>query len=281
MKPESLVSILALILQVNPVMEVACKRGSLAGSTVPVGSVLLADPTRAWVKLLLWREAACWVERLVAGDIVFLKSVRLKRWQGEVVGHTIMYSKVLNLHQPKKSLPPKFLKMIPVESLQCVMEWGKSCHGYLFGENQPTPVSQRPVNFKTSEELGTESVVHFRAKLTAVISERVFLFSDRPGKDIFLYLLSSSRVGGVWHRELREGVGEVWEFQFLAVSLEGTQGSCSLQVTSRSQLRVLCRESSAAQTILQQFPSSPQNDTISTVNSISSLLECKSSGKIA
>ena len=36
--------------------------------------------------------------------------------------------------------------------------------------------------------------------------------------------LSSSRVGGAWYRELREGVGEVWELHYLAVSLENTQG---------------------------------------------------------
>ena len=44
-----------------------------AGSTVPVSSLLLADPTKSCLKLLLWREAACWVERIIAGDIVYFK----------------------------------------------------------------------------------------------------------------------------------------------------------------------------------------------------------------
>jgi hypothetical protein len=253
MKPESLVHLFALVLQVNSVMEVACKKGPLAGSTVPVASLLLADPTRSCLKLLLWREAASWVERISAGDIIFLKSLRLKRWQGETVAHTIMYSRVLNLHQPKKSLPQKFVKMVPAGSLESLVEWGKSRHGYLFRDTHPLPSSQRPVHFRSSDQLGVESVVHFRAKLTSVISERglfytqggvtvqidifstnnraqcknaklslyntatlplnpafslfvlssryieteslpfslsflVFLFSDRPGKDVFLYL---------------------------------------------------------------------------------------------
>ena len=37
----------------------------------------------------------------------------------------------------------------------------------------------------------------------------------------------SSRLGpagGVWYRELSEGVGQVWELQYLAVALEGIQG---------------------------------------------------------
>ena len=36
-----------------------------------------------------------------------IAAIRLKSWREEVVGHTIMYSKVLNLHQPQKGLPSK------------------------------------------------------------------------------------------------------------------------------------------------------------------------------
>jgi hypothetical protein len=145
------------------------------------------------------------------------------------------------------------VKMVPAGSLESLVEWGKSRHGYLFRDTHPLPSSQRPVHFRSSDQLGVESVVHFRAKLTSVISERglfytqggvtvqidifstnnraqcknaklslyntatlplnpafslfvlssryieteslpfslsflVFLFSDRPGKDVFLYL---------------------------------------------------------------------------------------------
>ena len=44
-------------------------------------------------------------------------ALRLKRWQGETVAHTIMYSRVLNLHQPKKSLPQKCMYIM--SSLCC------------------------------------------------------------------------------------------------------------------------------------------------------------------
>ena len=36
-----------------------------------------------------------------------LSDIKLKRWRKEMVGHTVMYSSVLNLHQPKKTLPVK------------------------------------------------------------------------------------------------------------------------------------------------------------------------------
>ena len=36
-----------------------------------------------------------------------LIDTKLKRWRKEVVGHTVMHSSVLNLHQPKNPLPAK------------------------------------------------------------------------------------------------------------------------------------------------------------------------------
>ena len=55
-----------------------------AGQTVPIASLLLGDPTRAYFKLTLWREAACWVERLRAGDIVHFTS-ELQLWLVELL----------------------------------------------------------------------------------------------------------------------------------------------------------------------------------------------------
>ena len=36
-------------------------------------------------------------------------------------------------------------------------------------------------------------------------------------------------MGGAWYRELGDGVGEVWELQYLSVSQEDTQGELELQ----------------------------------------------------
>ena len=38
-----------------------------------MSSLLLGDPTKSYLKLLLWREAASWVERISAGDVVYFK----------------------------------------------------------------------------------------------------------------------------------------------------------------------------------------------------------------
>ena len=41
---------------------------------MPMSSLLLGDPTKSYFKLSLWREAAVWVERISAGDVVLFKS---------------------------------------------------------------------------------------------------------------------------------------------------------------------------------------------------------------
>ena len=49
-----------------------------------------------------------------------------------------------------------------------------------------------------------------------------------------LIQFQSCRVGSqasLWHGQLSEGVGSVWEMQYLAVMSEGTQGLCVCQNT--------------------------------------------------
>ena len=94
-----------------------------------MASVLLSDPTLFQFKLTLWRETAQWVERLTLGDILLLSSrralvamatrdyiccvdVRVKEWEGEKVAHTVMLTRLLNLHQPKR---------IPLKSMSLLM----------------------------------------------------------------------------------------------------------------------------------------------------------------
>ena len=44
------------------------------------------------------------------------------------------------------------------------------------------------VNFLASCDLGKESLIHFRAKVLSLISNRVILIADEPGIEIHLYL---------------------------------------------------------------------------------------------
>ena len=46
----------------------------LVDQRVQMSSLLLGDPSKSYFKLSLWREAAPWVERIAAGDIVYFTS---------------------------------------------------------------------------------------------------------------------------------------------------------------------------------------------------------------
>ena len=91
--------------------------------------------------------------------------------------------------------------MVPSQSLEGLKQWAVKMHGHLFEGNSPKSQSEDGVAlpcslrvckeildplcyvllmtvhaglvcFKTSQELGVDSVVHFRAKLVALVSSR-------------------------------------------------------------------------------------------------------------
>lgn len=91
------------------------------------------------------------------------------------------------------------------------MQWGKKHYGYLFDNPSLQQKSQSMlsvqmfvqchvcsfaffliiveiVNFLASCDLGKESLIHFRAKVLSLISNRVLLVADEPGIEIHLYL---------------------------------------------------------------------------------------------
>ena len=47
-----------------------------------------------------------WIYKVII-ILLSIADIKLKSWQRETVGTTIMFSSVLNLHQPKKQLPEK------------------------------------------------------------------------------------------------------------------------------------------------------------------------------
>ncbi|XP_064390305.1 shieldin complex subunit 2-like isoform X3 [Halichondria panicea] len=271
------VFVLALVVQVNPVMDVSCRVGNKAGQTVPMSSLLLADPTKSYFKLSLWRQAAVWVERISAGDVIYFRRIRLKTWRGEVVGTTTMFSSVLNLHQPKKSLPPQVSSEIPEESLDCLVRWAHKFFGYLFQGS--VPKSRRIVEFVSSDQLSNHSLVHFRARLLSMVTDKVLVLSDVPDKEFCLYLVGVD--SSLWSPQLRGGLGRVWEFTYLTSSPDTlTQGGCTLHATSRSQLRVLDKDCQVSMDILKLFPLEGDCGTglVTKGMSISDVLLGKSSG---
>lgn len=97
--------------------------------------------------------------------------------------------------------------LIPFSSLDGLMQWGRGHYGYLFGNPSLQQKSQSVhlidkivhnsllfffnleiVNFLASCDLGKESLIHFRAKVLSLISNRVILIADEPGIEIHLYL---------------------------------------------------------------------------------------------
>ena len=120
----------------------------------------------------------------------------LKKWRKEIVGHTTLSSRLLNLHQPK-SVPAKsnvnvisvvycsFLVQdkLPEECFKLFLNWAKYDHFYLF--QKPTTkcklyltpqllyyVLIDRVYFMSSHNFCADVIIHFRGKLINFISDK-------------------------------------------------------------------------------------------------------------
>eukprot|EP00731_Ephydatia_muelleri_P016093 Em0009g517a len=215
-----LVSLFCIVMQVNPVNEVVCKSIPLAGTTVSMSSMLLGDPTKAYFKLTLWREASNWVERISPGDVLFLTNIKLKVWKGETVGHTMMRSSILNLHWPKGTLPARLQSTISHSSLSALQHWALQTHWYLY--QNPVLKQKSKVCFVSSECLGAADVIfHFRGKVLGILSSHVIVVGDEPGRDLHLYIVGDKHCE--WSKQLHKGIGSVFEFLNVTVIQESTQ----------------------------------------------------------
>ena len=153
-----------------------------------MSSLLLGDPTKSYFKLSLWREAAAWVERISAGDIILFKSKNNSqsktlglvfssmdiqshniaincRYQTEELAkrncwyhnyvllcsqsasakeaaarkrynytfsHSVWHFPKIYPHFMCMSFPLVVKNVIPLSSLDSLMQWGRRHYGYLF-----------------------------------------------------------------------------------------------------------------------------------------------------
>ena len=150
-----------------------------------MSSLLLGDPTKSYFKLSLWREAAAWVERISAGDVILFKSkhnlsthtvmidvfVQTSNWRPgkekwlvqqscfppfsifisqksscQIKVYTTSYSTISTLQYlsrlPLKSSPFAVKNLIPLASLDGLMQWGRRNYGYLFDNHSLQQKSQ-------------------------------------------------------------------------------------------------------------------------------------------
>ena len=160
----SLVNIIFVVLQINATREIQIKSGLNAGQYVPLSSMLVADESKSYFKLTLWREASAWTEKILPGEFIVATSIQIGNWRSENVGQTTYRSNFYNLHQPKKPLSREWCQLVSQERLNQLILWTRQSHPYLFSSAQ----AKKEVVFKEIAELEDSMLVHFRGVLTAV-----------------------------------------------------------------------------------------------------------------
>ncbi|PFX29101.1 Protein FAM35A [Stylophora pistillata] len=284
-KENSILNVLFVVTQVNDVRDVQIKSGINAGSFVALASLVIADESKSRFKLTLWKEASRWTEKITPGDFAIATSIKIGKWREEYVGQTTFNSGFYNLHQPKATLSKGCLKLVSQVRLDSLVRWVRSEHSYLLAGNN----SKKNVEFTEITHLHDNTLVHFRGKLISVheassssstyrfdvqrLTKVSTVLSDRPSEEVELFLWGRQ---AAWENQLREGLGQVWEFQFLTAKFNSDSGCMTLHSTPRSTKYKLNPKDKNSQCFMSRFNGGGK-ETTKFVN-IRDLLESKYTG---
>ncbi|XP_032235417.2 shieldin complex subunit 2 [Nematostella vectensis] len=237
----SLSNIICVVLQVNPIREIQMKSGVNAGRFVALSSIVVADETKPYFRLTLWREASKWAERVKTGEFIVMTSVKIEKWKDEYIGQTTYQSSLYNLHQPEMPLPSDWLKLVSQTRIDQLMSWARRSHRYLFSLSYPVEVRHRSI-----DELRGNSLVHFKGKLVKILYQnpkRVYSYGNQRLPKLVAVLEGAEQKtidACLWGRQadwlsaLQRGVGCVWDLQYLAVTYDSTIDAFTLHTTPKS-----------------------------------------------
>ncbi|KAI8917275.1 hypothetical protein DFJ77DRAFT_459796 [Powellomyces hirtus] len=106
--PNTRCNLLCVVIQLHPIqyMEIpARKKGpattttTTTTTTVPMGSLLVADPTMSYFPVTLWRALTPWLERLEIGDVLWMKQVAIRSFRDRLSASTLHASTLRVVHR--------------------------------------------------------------------------------------------------------------------------------------------------------------------------------------
>ncbi|XP_030628252.1 uncharacterized protein LOC115810460 [Chanos chanos] len=94
-------SVLVAVVHPCHLKEIKVKSGALAGSAVPMATVIVTDQSGEEMKVVLWRAAAFWALTVYPGDVLLITgvTVNVDKWREETVLQSSYASRLLNLGQ--------------------------------------------------------------------------------------------------------------------------------------------------------------------------------------
>eukprot|EP01137_Pigoraptor_chileana_P022854 Opistho-2@88246 len=133
----SIVTVVFGVLQFSPCHTVVLRKTS---ESVPVASLLVGDNTKGYVRIVLWRSAAAWVERLSPGCVVRAAGVLVRTWRGAISCSSTSRTCLSLLYDPRvHGRPSHFLTQRPSPRVRLIIEWLLAVHAHCFAAVDGVP----------------------------------------------------------------------------------------------------------------------------------------------
>ncbi|XP_070542300.1 shieldin complex subunit 2-like [Ptychodera flava] len=259
-------NICVAVLQALPSKEVLVKSGINAGQYVSLASLQVADWTKEWVKVTLWRRAADLVEYVQPGDIVIFKDVSVDMWRGEYFCQTTYKTTVINSVQ--RELMSAAIDMSYHAKL---LAWMKQHHPYLLSVRKPNrnKIPQSHVGFVPISKVEVDSIVHVKAKVSRIVSltdTALYNYQGQEQSKVVIVLEDNKNTidltlwGNAWHwkSKIEKSVGHFCRFYLLQVKYSPAKGCLEFHTTPNSRYEVcsLLEDNQTDQTTQPISPSS-------------------------
>ncbi|CAL8297840.1 unnamed protein product [Merluccius merluccius] len=271
-----------LVAAVHPchVKEIRVRSGVWAGSSVPLGTIVVTDQSGIEVKVVLWRRAAFWALTVFPGDILRITGLEVNhdKWRGETLLRSSYSSKLLNLGPLTTATSPPAPQCVSREALRSLCEFVAERRPLLASLSRRVPQTLDSLPYVRLTSLRTHTLVHALLRVTHTqsctewseqaagvsrcgrVQKAVLCVEQGDGQQGTLVLWGSSLT---WlPRITRQHKEAVWDFRVLLVRDSVTSDLPELHSTPWGSVQPVFPEESRAQEFCRppRPPSNPELD---------------------
>ncbi|XP_069741831.1 shieldin complex subunit 2 isoform X2 [Narcine bancroftii] len=232
--------------------EIEIKSGSLAGSRVPMSTIVVTDQSGVTMKVVLWRAAAFWALAIFPGDIFLLTDVMVywDHWQGEEVLQSSRRSKLVKLGHCLQIQAAQWSQTVNPIALKELVAYISHQHSHLLSLGPTNRQHSESVQYVDLYNLQPGLVVHARLKivLVTVLTENMYTYGGKKQQKIVLTVEQLKDNPGTltlwgkaisWRTQIQTKLEHIWDFRILLVCQNAMSGDLELHTTPWSSCECL------------------------------------------
>ncbi|XP_062375203.1 shieldin complex subunit 2 [Sardina pilchardus] len=272
-------SILVAVVHPSHLQEVKMKTGAMAGSSIPLATLIVTDQSDVEMKVVMWRTAAFWVLTVQPGDVLLITGVRVHddKWRGETVLQSSYTSKLLNLGQVTSSLCPSVPQAVNRRTLGELCAHLRERRPLLLSLPRCSHQDLNTIPYAKLKALRPDTLVHALVRVThtnmvkawrdeaqgisrvAGVQRSVLTVEQADGHQGAVVLWGAALA---WLERIQKHKEALWDFRMLLVKQDVTSGLLELHSTPWGSCQVVFLTDNRCADFLKLGQNNPTNSCI-------------------